>query len=1342
MTYLLISFFLFFPIYLFPQSSSPSSEIMYNYHVKRGFDEINNNYQFRKSLEYLEKMLFEPNLTSERKSELEERIKVVKERIETFSTLKSNKFPIGPIISRSYENQNRYEPAYKMAIDASMDEVKEILRQVSIREGQITVLFLRDDSVSMSAEEVAFRKLEGVPYYNPLTRENLLEIFKRNITLQDIKNDPSILKNFFQNEPWDIIIILNITNLLENNINENEAFYVVDLYKYYIKEPERIVQIGSMSSTGVTTGSFYKKATRDTLLITFIIIFLLIISLGAVFRKKENMKEIQRKISKLKDEIEFLEYIKGLGISILFIGVGIGFCYGIGLGSEQILGSWNTHVGSLQFQSTVILTALMVLANPVLLLILSKLTDYASMVKKRLYLPILLASFYSGMALYMHFFYELYDAIFPGENHILSIFLMSFATVVNGFVTGETYRELIDLNSKKALYNISKKLENGRINSVTNPLVYKRFTLYFSLILITAFISVSSLDTFFKASAFVSPLLFIFLLLVSLILYYMRNHHQLNVQDVNYNNIDVQLEPPKKIENLKYLLLDPDKIPYTFESDINNDQIIESIKVCFENEGDTIAFYGGKWSGKNRLIREILNDNRFSGRTEFKVECMIEGDNLLPFIEGMRSLPQIQSILENLKLGKGAKKAAGLLSNVFSFIPVAGGLISKFLESDVDLTSKENEKFLEKTLIDTIHNLSKEIKESKSEEGRSIDQLIFIIDNFQSINNKMFELIEKIRERIKDPILSPEKNNIAFLLLVNTDYRTDLFERYEFSTVIPREINFNFHLQGFSIDMAFEYFHQTLNFGKTRKNDDLLEKIIEIYGEKNSRNEYKIFPKYITETLLHEISFISENHSQFVYSGNPLQISITPSIYYEYNKKLDLLRPIERKILEAASIFGNTYNIKEVSYVLGMDPLNVLEEIRLLEKEEEIIIRVTSDGDFKFRKGVYKEAFRRRIVNRIFLEGKKETPFQIFIEYCNRANDYFSNKKNLTLSEKERFANISRFSSSEKIEISLKANLDYSRDVFRIPEFQIKGITALDVIIERISENEEILSHKGKSILEIMEMYGILNEFIRIFSFYFNDFQDYIPTNFSNLKIFLEELNSREDLLINRKEPSLLNDLTLIYFFENPFDPKMVELAKKFNKKSLEYDNKEGDRLWSEFWEAFFLKVDGNINFGKNRDFSEICYGKSIEICSTILKKIEIISDEYWNKNLKSRVYNTIAECNQRLFIIHADNTEYSLNTEKYCELTIEYKKQIHDFTGMAMVYNVRSSFYALQPNGYSKAKADLEECRKLNEKMKNYKGLYYTYLSLSSLDERYKVESSPYKAEAEKIKKINNFFN
>jgi hypothetical protein len=51
-----------------------------------------------------------------------------------------------------------------------------------------------------------------------------------------------------------------------------------------------------------------------------------------------------------------------------------------------------------------------------------------------------------------------------------------------------------------------------------------------------------------------------------------------------------------------------------------------------------------------------------------------------------------------------------------------------------------------------------------------------------------------------------------------------------------------------------------------------------------------------------------------------------------------------------------------------------------------------------------------------------------------------------------------------------------------------------------------------------------------------------------------------------------------------------------------------------------------------------------------------------------------------------------------------------------------------------------MEECKKLNERMKNYKGLYFTYVGLSGLDKNYNVVPSPYTAEAEKIKNINNF--
>ena len=121
-------------------------------------------------------------------------------------------------------------------------------------------------------------------------------------------------------------------------------------------------------------------------------------------------------------------------------------------------------------------------------------------------------------------------------------------------------------------------------------------------------------------------------------------------------------------------------------------------------------------------------------------------------------------------------------------------------------------------------------------------------------------------------------------------------------------------------------------------------------------------------------------------------------------------------------------------------------------------------------------------------------------------------------------------------------------------------------------------------------------------------------------------------------------------------------------------------------------------------------------------------------------MYNTLAECFQKLSTIHISNKDFFSNTEKYCDLTLEFKKEVNDFTGMAMLYNVRASFYSQQPSGYSKAKADLGECRILNEKLKNYKGLYYTYLGLASLDQKFNIVPSSYKEEAEKIKIINGF--
>lgn len=687
-------------------------------------------------------------------------------------------------------------------------------------------------------------------------------------------------------------------------------------------------------------------------------------------------------------------------------------------------------------------------------------------------------------------------------------------------------------------------------------------------------------------------------------------------------------------------------------------------------------------------------------------------------------------------MGKDAKKAAGLLSNVFSVIPIAGGLISKFLESDVDITEKENEKFLEETLIDTIHVLSKEIKDLKSEEGKSRDQLIFIIDNFQFINDKMFSMIEKIRDRIKDEELSPEKNNIAFLLLINTDYRSDIFEKFKYSSVIPSNKEFNYYLYGFTKDMALEYYHNILNFGRTRKNDDLLDKIIEIYGEKYN-DEVHIFPKYITETLLNEVNFITEKYNSFYYTGIPLNISISPSVYFEYIRKIDLLKPIEKKILEAASILGNQFNINEVAAILNKDSLYILDEIRILEKEGEIIVRVSPNGDFKFRKGVYREAFKKGILLKLNNEDGKDIPFQIFIEYCNRASIYFAKMEKLTIDEKERFAIVSKSTSRDKLNISLKAILSFSLEVFKIPGYQIKGVTFLDDLIMKVLDSIKY-THKKRSISEILDHYSLFPDFIKAFSFYYNYYREYIPINFPNLKIFMDEI-SANNKYFNYQNGSFFNHCTQIFSILNHQNFEGIILSKSFNQKALDLNQSGEEKVWSEYWLAYLNKVEGNLILQTNPERAQELYNSSMTICEVILNDAKLIKDEYWSKNLISRIYIVMAECNQKLSSLNLNNQNIYLTAEKYFNLSIEYQKLNNDYTGLGISYKLRSDLYSLKPDGYEKARADLEECRKLNEEIKNYTGLQFTLINLAELEKKFNKDYKSYQEEAEKIGNVNH---
>ena len=1343
---------------------------MYKYRTKRGWDELNNIHHFEKAEQTAQKAIEKIQSSSDPQikallPDWKNRLQATKNRIITYKDLKANIFPIGPILSNSYETHHIFNPGFKTAVEQTMNEVKEVLRQISIREGQVSVLFVQKGIHPHEVEEVAYRKLEGIPYYNPIPVEDQIELFGEILTYEKIYSNPDILSGFFRNEKWERLYVISIEKLnvhmdkengkvtwnesfkklyyLFKNKQENEAYYDISIFKYNKNDTDKLTHLAIMDTTGVYTGEYFNSSFLQAIILC-IISFIVII--GFIFysyirkinndsetenneeennKEKDDIKphvnpEVEKKILTFLDNFDLKQFLKLSTNSLLFLLLGLGFSFGIGIGSEVIIGSWTENIGSLEFKTIIILFLLNLFIYPTLLVILFKIADYVIVVKQKFYLPILFISFSLGIAIYMHLYIEFYNKIFYLEDRVFFVILQFIGTILNGLILGETYKEAIDLNSKKRFFYVDEKGE--KINHPPFRLLL-RFGVFIILILLCSSYGVVNFYLFLKTNIaiFIPYSLPLCMCLILLAIKFTKKDFQIpNLNSSKYKNAD-NFEKPHKLNQLLEYLTNPDLIPYQVEEINFIPEIQNSLIHCMKDEGGVILISGGKWSGKKRILNEVLQDSHFRNRTEFKIICTSKVESkFLPFIEGMKNIPQIESILENIKIGKNTKKAADLLSNIFSVIPIAGGLISKFLESDIDLTSKENEKYILDTLATTVQEISIELQTlsgGRNRGGQDRDQILFLLDNFQDVDESTLHVMEKIREHLKDPVLSPETNYVAFVLFLNNDSRFLREDVFKNSDLLKPYKHFNVH--GLKYDAALHYFRDNLNFAANRNNDELFTKIFEIYSEElkieNELVRY-ISPKYILETIRHEIvrddniltnsekNEFAKNEShrisllsgRFVYNGKPLKINISDTVFKDYTYRIEKLNSTEIEILEVASVLGSSFNIAEVSYILNIDSVKISKEIKTIERDGDILRRIDNSGEYIFKKGIYREIFKKRIFSSISFEGD-EVPFQLFTEYCNRGVEYFKikNIKNLSSEEIKRYAHISYYASKKYLKDFITANLEYANYAYTVPELQIDGISSLEKIVIHLNlKKEELL----KYLLEN----NFLNQFISIFSFYIIDFQQLIAGNFNKLNPIVEIFYENHELFYDTFSPEQINHITATYLFSKKPDNIVLQNSInfiKFNERALKECKEEEDILIAKFWEAFLFRK--SVKKVKGKDSIK----ESIKICLNLLKDIDKIKNTFWNRSYRSRILNNLGQSYQ---INYKDtkNPEDKKMAFIYLNECIAVKEEIKDYTGIAMALGIRSELQDTLEN----KREDLELGIEYNIRVKNYNGVAYLY--------------------------------
>ena len=1102
-----------------------------------------------------------------------------------------------------------------------------------------------------------------------------------------------------------------------------------------------------MDTTGVYTGEYFNTSFMESailFLFTFIIIIFFIfrsyINKTPVYQKKyieeNSLNFFQQEIfvsnqeervinPTFLDNFDLKQFGKSSANSILFLILGFLFTYGIGFGSEVIIGSWTENIGSLELKSIAILFILNLLVYPLLLIILFKIADYIIVVKQKIYLSILFISFSLGIAIYMHFYLEYYNKLFYIEDKFFYVIPLFLATLLNGFILGETYREGIDLNSKKRFFYIDEK--GKKINHPPLRLLL-RFGIFIFLILLSAIYGVANFYLFLKGNI-TNAVPYILSLSMLIILYAIKHTKKdFQIPDLNLND-RLSMEKYKKPTNLKelyHLLVNPDLIPYHEEDSYLLNNFSDALIHCMKDEGGVVLISGGKWTGKKRLVKEVLNNERFKHRTEFKISCTSKVENkFLPFIEGMKNIPQIESILENIKIGKSTKKATNILSGIFSVIPIAGGLISQFLESDIDLTSKENEKYILDTLSNTVQEISIELQNLSGKEGENRDQILFLLDNFQDIDESTLLVMEKIKEHLQNPLISPETNYVAFVLFLNNDSRFLNEDKFKSSELLqPYK---SFHVHGLNEENALKYFREYLNFAPNRTNDELFTKIFDIYSEDSNIKTNKIkyiSPKYILETIRFElirddnkfnnqeilnpdtteVEKISIISGKFIYNGNPAKLHISDTVLRDYTYRIEKLNTLEIEILEVASIFGSEFNIIEISYILNIDSITISKRIKEIEKDGDILVRLDNSGEYAFKKGIYREIFKKRIFSSISIEGEI-IPYQLFTEYCNRGVDFFKIKNLELLSFKEikRYAHITFYASYKYTNEFISSNLEFSKKAYTVPELQIDGITSL----------EKIVLHpyfKDKDIILYLDSHLFLNKFISTLSYYINDFQQSISGSLNPLNSIIENLYNKKDYLINKGDFSLLNNLMIIFKFSNkPYNldnEEFFALPQRFNQKALFYCKDESDIIIAKFWKSYLLREKWSEDSNNLVFISE-----SIDISLEILLLIDKIKDLFWRKSYLSKVLNNLGQCYQIKFRYNKIQSDKE-RAIKFLNECISVKEEFKDYTGIAIALLTRAS---LQSDLQSKIN-DLNLGVDYYIKVKNYNGVAILYETLEKI--------------------------
>lgn len=881
-----------------------------------GFEEDNKILHFRRAAELCERALEQSPHDARTAGQLA--CDAYRARERAFADYLPNVLPLAHLINSNPELRSQYSEALQTAVRNAVTPIVGSLRASATGFGQIGVIVLQDGPVAADALE---HTIAGLQKTIPLAVLSYEQLGLGPLTAAEALADVPRLERIRRQ-----LRLRSLAVLVVRQPGQARSMAAVTLSAYLLLDTTKplLARIADETGFGENTAAAFSRGVRLSIFVAFLLYIPLLAALLISIRKanKDIFGQEPRQVM--------------IFIVALFLLGGLGLLAGAGLDllPSFVVQNWQEPAANWPLLLALAASLGYVVIAGLVVFVLTKFVGFVALLNFRSLTPLLFLSFGAGLAIWFIFRFEYFESLFAGSITALDFLAVSVAAIGAGGITGLGTLRLLDRGTSDYLRLVASLVE-------------------FTISLLT--VALTSVY-FYSAAEIPGPAFLIgpLLLIVPIEAVLQRRKQR---AAANKQSAEPAFELPESIAELQAAIASP-----RFQRPDNFDEACKAVRNALIEEGGIVVLEGAPGAGKKRFASELVkhvNASTAKSQHHYAVSVQPETDEEAPFsalLRSMADIPEIQVLNQTLQRDRKLQSIGKDLADPLGDLPFIGGLLSMMMRADTSAFQAMHESgALQERIAYAILRLSRTLL-SKNPEAH----LIFVLEDFQKFPDAYRDLILTIQKLLRHPVISPEKNPVAFVL-THGQARLD-----GPALTIPGARALQ--IAGIRRAQAEALYFEDWRFA--RQTRPVFEAVFKrlITSDQQDQNDPPIPPGDFLASVaaFAQTAYLSLEDIGFVIKGglHAFQLPLAGMFIDRTTRRMQAIERDEIDLLECAAAAGLRFSAEAVASCLERTPLEIHRVLHRIERESGLIFDALDGALYEFESPLVRDVLISRLQTR------------------------------------------------------------------------------------------------------------------------------------------------------------------------------------------------------------------------------------------------------------------------------------------------------------------------------------------------------------------------------------------